>query len=152
MAGVVSLLKRELGGELEIVMPKLRKNDGWNFSEWTIPEIESESISLLIKRAVATAVQIIFEEDDIYKEVEVRTRSKKTGKKGLFFVLTFDLDDGTKIIEKEINAWDYVEGNLIEGLGCDDNSSFLDFMMDLSSEFKSISKKIDDKIESLNKT
>ena len=152
MAGVVSLLKRELGGELEIEMPYLKNDDRWDFSEWTIPEIESESISLLIKRAVATAVQIILEDDDFYKEVEVRTRSKKTGKKGLFFVLTFNPDDGTKIIEKEINAWDYVEGNLIEGLGCDNNSSFLDFMMDLSSEFKSISKKIDDKIESLNKT
>ena len=144
-------MKRELGGELEIVMPYLKNDDRWDFSEWTIPEIESESISLLIKRAVATAVQIIFEEDDIYKEVEVRTRSKKTGKKGLFFVLTFDLDDGTKIIEKEINAWDYVQDNLIDGLD-GDNDVFLDFMMDLSSEFKSISKKIDDKIESLNKT
>ena len=151
MAGVVSLLKRELGGELEIVMPKLRKNDGWDFSEWTIPEIESESISLLIKRAVATAVQIILEDDDFYKEVEVRTRSKKTGKKGLFFVLTFDPDDGTKIIEKEINAWDYVQDNLIDGLD-GDNDVFLDYMTDLSCEFKSISKKIDDKIESLNKT
>ena len=144
-------MKRELGGELEIEMPYLKNDDRWDFSEWTIPEIESESISLLIKKAVATAVQVILEDDDFYKEVEVRTRSKKTGKKGLFFVLTFDPDDGTKIIEKEINAWDYVQDNLIDGLD-GDNDVFLDYMTDLSCEFKSISKKIDDKIQSLNKT
>ena len=76
-------MKRELGGELEIVMPKLRKNDGWNFSEWTIPDVESESISQIMKKAVATAVQVILEDDSFYKELEVRTRSKKTGKRCL---------------------------------------------------------------------
>ena len=55
------------------------------FSEWTIPEIESESISLLMKKkAVATAVQVILEDDDFYKEVEVRTRNKKQAKKDCF--------------------------------------------------------------------
>ena len=62
-------MKRELGGELEIVMPYLKNDDRWDFSEWTIPEIESESISLLIKRAVATAVQIILEDDDFIRRL-----------------------------------------------------------------------------------
>ena len=46
--------------------------------------------------------------------------------------MTFNPDDGTKIIEKEINAWDYMQDNLIDGLD-GDNDVFLDYMTDLSN-------------------
>ena len=57
----------------------------------------------------------------------------------------------TKIIEKEINAWDYVQDNLIDGLD-GDNDVFLDYMTDLSCEFKSISKDRRQKYSRFNKT
>ena len=118
------------------------KSEKWDFSEWYLPEIDTDKIQLMIKKLVASTVQRIFEDDDFYKEVQLRTRNRRN-KKGLFLALSFDPADGTKIVEKEFDVNDYVDACLDNDIYADWGADMLD---DLSVELKRMADKIDKRV------
>ena len=118
------------------------KSEKWDFSEWYLPEIDTDKIQLMIKKLVASTVQRIFEDDDFYKEVQLRTRNRRN-KKGLFLALSFDPADGTKIVEKEFDVNDYVDACLDNDIYADWGAEMID---DLSVELKRMADKIDKRV------
>jgi len=123
-------------------MKMSNKSEKWDFSEWYLPEIDTDKIQLMIKKLVASTVQRIFEDDDFYKEVQLRTRNRRN-KKGLFLALSFDPADGTKIVEKEFDVNDYVDACLDNDIYADWGADMLD---DLSVELKRMADKIDKRV------
>lgn len=119
----------------------MTKKAKWDFSEWNLPEIESDSISILLKKAVASAIECIFKDDSFYKCNYLETRHKR--KKGLFWRLSFDPATGEDCIEHVFNLNECIDEK-IENY--DDVALDLfgrDELEELSLEFKKAAAKID---------
>ena len=101
-------------------------------------DVESETFLEIMKKAVATAVQVILEDDSFIKKAWGKNK-KKTGKKDCF-CFDFSIPMMRQNNRKNKTHGIMLQDNLIDGLD-GDNDVFLDYMTDLSCEFKSISKR-----------